>query len=93
MEGRVLEWLVTLPVLMALGREQIEVAGIVDLGVHERVNERLTEMSGVERVNPVRVQEDVVQFELAISTTEARVMDALERDGRLTGSDAEYRWE
>jgi hypothetical protein len=47
----------------------------------------------VERVNPVRVQEDVVQFELAISTTEARVMDALERDGRLTGSDAEYRWE
>ncbi|AGM40602.1 hypothetical protein SPISAL_02535 [Spiribacter salinus M19-40] len=90
---RLRETFAYLPDLQARGRMQIEVAGIVDLGVHERVTERLTEMSGVERVNPVRVQEDVVQFELAISTTEARVMDALERDGRLAGSDAEYRWE
>jgi len=91
--ARLREAFAYLPDLQARGRMQIEVTGIVDLALHNRVTERLTQLSGVERVNPVRVQGDRLMFELAISIPEPRVIDALERDGRLVGRDAEYRWE
>lgn len=99
--GRALDGLVArlrddyayLPDLEARGRLEIEVGGIDSLALHERVVERLIALSGVERVNPVRIDAERVVFELAISTPADRVLEALERDGRLVGDEAEYTWE
>ena len=82
-----------LPDLQARTRLTVRIDGIVDLATHERVVTRLRSLSGVERVNPVRVRDGQVDFELAITTRAERVRQALDRDARLQPAADGYRWE
>ncbi len=72
-----------LPDLSAQRMLSISIANITTLAAQARVIERLEAITGVERVSPSIVTDQMVTFALAITVEEARVRSALERDTRL----------
>lgn len=82
-----------LPDLFASGRLQIVVAGIDGLVTHDRIAQRLESLAGVERVTTLGVEADRVRYGLAITTPEAGVREAIERDSRLLADGEHYRWQ
>ena len=75
------------------GRQvMITVRGIDSLAAHTRLLARLETLAGVERVVPVEVAGDAVRLQLAVSVDEARVREALARDGRLRAQGDGYHW-
>ena len=82
-----------LPDLFASGRLQIVVAGIDGLMMHDRIAQRLESLAGVERVTTLAIEGDAVRYGLAITTPEAGVREAIERDSRLLADGEQYRWQ
>ena len=82
-----------LPDLFASGRLQIVVAGIDGLMTHDRIAQRLESLAGVERVTTLAIEGDAVRYGLAITTPEAGVREAIERDSRLLADGEQYRWQ
>ncbi len=73
-------------------RMTVTVDGIDSLAGHDRLQGYLESLPGVERVLTSAVSDAQVRIDLAVSVDEARIREALTRDGRLRETDDGYRW-